>query len=168
MRILVYSLVFVILAGCKFKQTNKNLNFLQCEELVAFIDSYDFHRVRMGPNKILQIDGLSLYRDNTKFHNHRKLAGLVFINDSMFCAQNNMAMWELDTIHSKVITCNCEQLIIENDAYFFITGSWIDAIWGEVYSKKGLSGSEKDFTFDRVQEIKPNKKRANWFHFYAD
>jgi hypothetical protein len=35
-------------------------------------------------------------------------------------------------------------------------------------SKKGLSGSEKDFTFDRVQEIKPNKKRANWFHFYAD
>jgi hypothetical protein len=168
MKILIYFLASLILVGCKFKKTDKKLNFLQCEELVAAIDAYAFREVGIGPNKILQIDGLSLYRENTKLYNHRKLVDLVFINDSMFCAQNNMSMWELDTIYSKVVNCNCEQLIIENDAYFFITGSWIDASWGEVYSKSALSGMEEKFTFNRIQEIKPNKKRTNWFHFYAD
>jgi len=158
-------MLFICILACDESPQVGEIGLEKSEKIIGYIDQLNIRSLILNDQNLIINDTLVLLNPdslkNPMFHQH----------------QMSLAEWESEkgvpkSTLTKVLTLMNEssnkKIVKERNAYFFSEGGWIDSEYGKIYSRQRLEGKEKEFGFDRVQEIKPFGGRMNWYVYYAD
>ena len=157
----------IFIYSCGTEKYDLKINYEKSIKLIELVDNYGISEVFVDREKNLIINGKVIVdsievKNEIKPGEYNKVSKIDLINELKITSE------KIDSIQILMNESNNIKLNIENGAYFFMTGSWIDAQWGKVYSERDLNNMENDFKFERIKDIKPIKNKLNWYNYYAD
>lgn len=165
--------IFITLSPILFSSCAGDVNIRQIkmDESLMIIDDmnkYSFDKVFMDSNNYLIINDTLLLPDTVGVDSVKTIWTAHRLSLKDYAKDRNIQSIALDKFKNLMIISNNKRIIKEQNSYFFNEGGWIDSDFGKVFSKSKIEDKEKDFKFDRVQEIKAILDKPNWYEYYAD
>ena len=136
--------------------------------IIDDMNKYSFDKVFMDSNNYLIINDTLLLPDTVGVDSVKTIWTAHRLSLKDYAKDRNIQSIALDKFKNLMIISNNKRIIKEQNSYFFNEGGWIDSDFGKVFSKSKIEDKEKDFKFDRVQEIKAILDKPNWYEYYAD
>tara|TARA_Y100000385_G_scaffold276770_1_gene322922 strand:+ start:1522 stop:2091 length:570 start_codon:yes stop_codon:yes gene_type:complete len=158
----------LLLNSCGFNRNELEINFDQSIEVANLMDKFSIQELTISRDNHIRLDNLLILPDSVDRHGIEPSHGDSIVSLTEWTNATGFSKTELSNLKRLLTESNNTKIVKENGAFFFMTGSWIDAQWGKVYSKTDISNQEDSFSFGRVQEIEPIKDRPNWFDYYVD
>ena len=166
---ILFGLIFLLLVNsCEFKRNEREINFDQSIELANLMAKYSIQELSISRDSLIRINNLIIVPDSIDQQGIETIHRDSLVTMSYWIRSTGFTNIDLSDLKHLLTESNNFKIVMENGAFFFMTGSWIDAHWGKVYSKTDITDQEDLFKFDRVKEIEPIKNQPNWFDYYAD
>ena len=166
--ILIELIILLILSSCGLNRNERELNFDQSIELANLMDKLSIQELAISRDNYIRLNNFVIIPDSIDFHGIESSYGDSIVTLSEWTKATGLTKTDLSNLKRLLTESNNAKIVIDNGAFFFMTGSWIDAHWGKVYSETEISDQEDLFKFDRVKDIEPIKNQQNWYDYYAD
>lgn len=165
-----YGIVLLsLLTACGMKRKERKIDFEKSVKLGELLKSLSIQEI-----SVLQYGGALKINDQIVVSDSINLDALELckihecLHETQWVELSIMTKSDLVAIKELLKESNNVKVISDQGAFFFMTGSWIDAQWGKVYSTSDIIGKEGVFEFEGVKEITPIEDFSNWFEYYAD
>jgi hypothetical protein len=161
-------MILLFINSCNFEKNERQIDFEKSVELAKYMGDFSINQLAIHRSGFLKVDNYVILPDSVD-----KDSIEIGLNDSLihqidWLKTSDLTKKKLNEIKRLLIDSNNEKINYENGAYFFMTGGWIDAQWGKVYSISDISDKEDFFKFERIKDIDPIENKQNWFDYYID
>lgn len=160
--------ILLLINSCSSAKNERQIDFEKSTELAEYMENFSIDQLSVHKNGFLQFDNYIILPDSVDKETVEINLRDSLIHQTDWLRSSKLTEKQLGEIKSLMIESNNEKVNHDNGAFFFMTGSWIDAQWGKAYSKLDISDKVDFFTFERIKEIEPIENKQNWYDYYAD
>jgi hypothetical protein len=154
--------------SCGINRNEREINFDKSIELAKLMDKFSVQELTITRDNHIRLNNLVIIPDSIEPQGIQLSFRDSIVTTSDWIYATGFKETDLSNLKRLLKESNNIKIIKDNESFFFMTGSWIDAQWGKVYSKTDISNKKDSFKFERVQEIEPIKDQPNWFDYYID
>lgn len=158
-------IISMAMIACDKEASTRGIDLEMSEQIIDYVDQLNISSIVLNDQNLIVNDTLILLNPDSLtrplFHEHQ-----ISVED--WESRRKVPAGTMEKVLSLINTSSNNRIVKEKEAYFFNEGGWIDSNFGKVYSKHHLTGREKEFKFDRVQELEPLGEIENWYTYKAD